>query len=175
MSLSKPQKALLKRAQAQAGLSDADYREALRELAGVETSTDPRIGDDHLDILMAYFEAIYWRGVDAGQLQPPRIAAAPFWKRGYWAGKNPSGNTSRDRYTGEGLLEEIERLEQALCETGVSIRYLHAIRNRVCRGRYTPPQQRAYATALRRTLASRQPKPAAAPPAAPIADDDVPF
>jgi hypothetical protein len=54
----------LKRAQAQAALDDADYREAIATVSGItdcRSSTDARLSDRNVDILMAYFEAIYWK------------------------------------------------------------------------------------------------------------------
>lgn len=159
--LTNSQKGLLKRAQAQASLSDADYRDALECVAGVSSSTDPALGDDHLDVLMAYFEAIYWRGVDAGTLQASCKGSAPFRQRDYWAAKNPARNTSRDRWLDAWTEEAIERLEGELLATGVGAGYLVAIKTRVREGtaeKWTPPQWRAYGAALERSLMARRAK-----------------
>ena len=160
--LTNAQKGLLKRAQSQAGLDDAAYRRALSDcVPGCTTSTDPRLGDDHLDILMAYFEAIHWRAVKAGTLQPSCNASAPFRQPGYWAAKNPAHNTSRDRWTGHQLEDDIARLERELSEDGCSPAYIAAIDRNVRRGtngQWTPPQMRAYRSALDRTLRARQKK-----------------
>ena len=64
--LTNPQKAILKRAQREAGLADADYRDALQTVAGCRSSTDPILTNRHLDKLLAYLEAIHWHAVDAG-------------------------------------------------------------------------------------------------------------
>lgn len=164
--LTNAQKGLLKRAQAQAGLSDEDYRDALECVAGVRTSTAPALGDDHLDVLMSYIEAIHWRGVDAGALKTCCNPTAPFRQRGYWATKNTAASTSRDRWTGGHLKEEIDTLERSLMDTGVTPSYISAIRARVASGTattWTPPQWRAYRAALERTLKARQkPRPARA-------------
>lgn len=69
--LSRPQQILLKRAQRQAGVDDAEYRDTLESLCGVRSSTDERMGDEHLDVMLSYLEAIYWRTVKSGALQPP--------------------------------------------------------------------------------------------------------
>ena len=68
--LSRPQQILLKRAQREAGLSDDEYRDALQTVTGCRSSTAPALTDRHLDKVLAYFEAIHWRNVDAGELQP---------------------------------------------------------------------------------------------------------
>jgi hypothetical protein len=155
--LSAAQIKTLKMAQRQAGIGDDEYREHLGRF-GVASSKDPALGDDALDAILSLFEAIYWRGVKEGRLQAPCTGREIFRQEGYWAAKNPSGNTSRDRYTGTGLQAEIERTESSLYQSGCGLSYVAAIRNRVCRGLYTPPQQRAFLAALQRTLAARQRK-----------------
>ena len=89
--LSRAQQILLKRAQREAGLLDGDYREALQTVAGCQSSKDADLTDRHLDKLLAYFEAIYWRAVNAGQLQPCCKTTAVFRQPGYWAAKNTAG------------------------------------------------------------------------------------
>lgn len=79
--ITRDQQILLKRAQAQAGLDDGDYRAALETvtgMAGCRSSKDPRLADEHVDRLMGYFEAIYWREVDAWHLQEPSKGNAVF-------------------------------------------------------------------------------------------------
>lgn len=152
--LTNPQKSLLKRAQRQAALPDHEYRAALKDVTNlplIHTSKDPRLTDAHLDALLSYIESIYWRGVDAGTLQPPCNRTAVFQQRGYWAAKNTRGNTSRDRHTGAALAEEILQLETQMYQLGHSLQYCAAIRNRT-------PDLRTYAAALRRTLLSKAPK-----------------
>lgn len=154
--LSRAQQILLKTAQRAAAVGDDEYRDTLQQFCGVRSSTDPALGDDTLDVMMAYFEAIHWRGVDAGLLQPSCKATAPFRQRGYWSAKNPAGNTSRDRFTGAQLSIEIQTAEDALHRLGFSLAYVAAIRKRVLQGRATPPRLRAYLHALEKTRAARQ-------------------
>ncbi len=152
--LTNPQKSLLKRAQRQAGLPDDEYRQALADVTRlplIHSSKDPRLTDAHLDALLSYFEAIYWRKVDAIELHPPCNHTSVFQQRGYWAAKNTRGNTSRDRHTATDLAAEIHTLEQQMYSAGKSFQYCQAIRNRV-------PDLRTYAAALKRTLNSKAPK-----------------
>ena len=156
MSLSAGQKGFLKRAQAEAGITDFDYRSSIATVSGMEdctSSTDPRLMDRHFDLLMGFFEAIHWRAVDAGTLQPSCKKNAVFRKRGYWAAKNPAGNTSRDRYTEGDLSREIAAVESVLAKHGYGLPYFSAIQNKMrARGSFTPA---AYLGAIKRTLASR--------------------
>lgn len=156
--LSRSQQILLKRAQRQAGIDDAEYRDALEHFAGVRTSTAEELIDEHLDLLLAYFEAIYWRAVEAGTLQPPCNRSEPFQKPGYWAGKNPRGNTSRDRYNVEGLGREIASLESRLASLGYGPSYCASIKDRVIPTAHSgwPAGLAKYRAALERTLASKQ-------------------
>lgn len=167
--LTRHQQILLKRAQAQAGVEDAEYRDSLEMVSGARSSTDPRVSDDHLDVMLAYLEGIYWRGFDAGTLPAPCNRSAVFVQRGYWADKNKRGNTSRDRYTVEHLNHDIDTLERALAnEFHCSLRYFEAIKLKVI-----PHGARAYGTqsemtwpaglvkykaALERTLAAKRKK-----------------
>ena len=112
--LSRHQQILLKRAQREAALDDAEYREALETVSGCRTSKDARLTDRHLDIAMAYLEAIHWQKVDRHELQPSCKPDAVFRQRGYWAGKNTRQETSRDRYNGMNLEGEIRALESSL-------------------------------------------------------------
>lgn len=148
--LTNAQKMILKRAQRQAALTDAEYREALNLIAGVSTSTDPKLGNVGLDSLMAYFEAIYWRKVDLRELPAPGPDAV-FRRRGYWAGRNLQGNTSRDRFAQRQFQDQINELEQTLHDHGKTDAYLAGIRRR------TGGRRVAYAAALRRTLATIAP------------------
>jgi hypothetical protein len=75
LMLSNAQKWLCKRAQAQAALSDADYRDTWQTVAGVTSSTDPKLTDRQMDKFLALLEAIYWRKVDAGQAPSPQAIA----------------------------------------------------------------------------------------------------
>ena len=74
--LSRRQQILLKRAQREAALDDAEYRDALATVSGCRSSKDPEFTDRHLDVALAYFEAIHWRKADAGLLPPSCKAAA---------------------------------------------------------------------------------------------------
>lgn len=156
--LTKPQIWMLKAAQRQAGISDEEYRETLQQFFGVTTSKDPRLGDDSLDVLLAYWEAIYWKGVDAGTLQPPCKGTETFRKRGFWAAKNPSGNTSRDRFTAASVAEEITDLETQLTGLGFDPGYCVAIQRNTMGSGDTLRDLLSYRAALQRTLASKRRK-----------------
>jgi len=153
--LSRPQQILLKRAQREAGLSDDDYREALAMVAGCRSSKDAVLNDRHLDKLLAYFEAIHWRGIDAGTLQPSGSAAAVFRQRGFWAAKNTSAETSRDRFNGRNQSGDIAALEAELDRLGFGGGYCAAIRQNVCQGRTDARALHLYQAALKRTLKAK--------------------
>ena len=131
--LTRPQQILLKRAQAQAQLPDAEYRAALETVSGLpgcRSSKDARLTDRHLDILLAYVEAIYWRGVDAKALQPSGNPAAVFRQHGFWASKNTKASTSRDRFTEASLIRQLGERQAALMQLGYGMAYLQAIENK---------------------------------------------
>lgn len=162
--LTNEQKSLLKRAQRQAEISDLEYREALQLIAGVQSSTDPAIGDRHLDKLMGYFEAIYWRKVDCMQVDDPDYLAKhgmkrqwlPFLARDYWKNKNTAKETSRDRYVTGNLAADIATLETGLAVLGFGAAYCTQIRLRVTGGHGTAKDLLNYKSALARTLESKQ-------------------
>ena len=153
--LSRPQQILLKRAQREAGLSDDEYRDALEMIAACRSSTSPALTDRHLDALLAYFEAIHWRGVDAGTLQPSGSAAAVFRQRGYWAAKNTRLETSRDRFTDLNLGRAVADLEGKLAALGCGAGYCATIRKNVCKGRDDARALHLYRAALERTLKAK--------------------
>jgi hypothetical protein len=153
--LSRPQQILLKRAQREAGLSDDDYRDTLQMVADCRSSKSPALTDRHLDKLLAYFEAIHWRGVDAATLQPSGSAAAVFRQRGYWAAKNTAAETSRDRFNGRNQGGEIAALEAELARLGFGAAYCAAIRANVCKGRSDARALHLYQAALARTLKAK--------------------
>ena|ERR1700733_7362397 len=153
--ISRAQQILLKRAQREAALSDDEYRDALQTVADCRSSTSPALTDRHLDKLLAYFEAIHWRAVDAGTLQPRSSAAAVFRQRGYWAAKNTSQETSRDRFTGQNLGQTVADLESQLAEFGCSAGYCAAIRKNVTKGRDDARALHLYRAALERTLKAK--------------------
>jgi len=159
MSLTRAQQILLKRAQAEAGILDYDYRGSIATVSGMEdctSSKDPRLTDRHCDQLLAFFEAIHWQAVDAGHLQPSCKPDAVFRQRGYWADKNPRGNTSRDRYADGDLTAEIAETEAALAALGCGHRYVMAIQNNLRRnGGFSPA---AYLGAIKRSLTYKQRK-----------------
>jgi hypothetical protein len=156
MSISRAQQILLKRAQREAGLDDPEYREALALVSGCRSSTDPKLTDRGVDLALAYFEAIYWRRLDAGELPPTGKADAVFRQRGFWAQRNPSGNTSRDRYQVAGIHREIAELEAALKQIGFGQSYCDAIRKNVTHGGADGRSLWLYKAALERTLRSKQ-------------------
>jgi hypothetical protein len=154
--ITRAQQILLKRAQHQAGLVDADYREAIATVSGMQdciSSTDARLTDEHLDNLLSYFEAIHWRKVDAGELQPSCKPDAVFRQRGFWAGRNRRGNTSRDRHHVVALGHEIQKLQEQLMGLGCSLAYFQAIEQRM-----QPFSLVNYKAALARTLAAKRRK-----------------
>ena len=153
--LSRAQQILLKRAQREAGLSDDDYRDALETIADCRSSTSPALTDRHLDKLLAYFEAIHWRSVDASTLQRSGSGIAVFRQRGYWAAKNTREETSRDRFTGVNLAQEITDLEHQLVALGFSGQYLVAIHQKATKGRNDAHALHLYRTALQRTVKAK--------------------
>jgi hypothetical protein len=137
---------LVKMAQRAAGLSEADYHAALATASGLPsctTSKDPRLGDEQFDRFMGYAEAIYWRALDQAGTKPR--PTAPFLKRGYWAAKNPAGNTSRDRHADAQLQAAIRKAESYLQLAGKGTGYLAAIRAKTGDGW-------PYLAALKRTV-----------------------
>ena len=154
--LTRRQQILLKRAQREAALPDDEYREALETVSGCRSSKDPRLTDRHVDLTLAYFEAIHWRKADAGHLQPSRGPNAVFRQRGYWARKNPGPQTSRDRYALPQLSREIGALETALAELGFGDAYCAAIREKVTHGRADAHSGHLYKAALERTLRAKR-------------------
>ena len=156
--LTRPQQILLKRAQREAGLDDAEYREALATIAGCHSSTDPRMSDRHLDKTLAYFEAIHWRKVELGHLQPSCKVDAVFRQRGFWAAKNTRFENSRDRYAASAVNVQIDALESALAGLGFGAGYCSAVREKVTEGRNDVRALHQYAAALERTLNAKQRK-----------------
>jgi hypothetical protein len=158
--LTRDQQILIKRAQAQAKIGDAEYRDAVALVSGIadcRSSKDARLTDGHLDKLMAYFEAIYWRkvAVESGAvsrcLQGHLKPGAVFQKPGYWASKNQTGNTSRDRYVDGTKRSEAADLEAELGKLGYGSTYVAAIQRNI-----RPFSQVAYVAALKRTLNAKQ-------------------
>jgi hypothetical protein len=154
--LTNAQKALLARARREAGLmDDTEYRDAIELVTGRRTSTDPNLTDRDLDKLLAYFEAIHWRGADTRTLQPSCSPTAVFRRRGYWAHKNTSQQTSRDRFTGHNQAGEIRDLEAGLNALGFPPAYCQAIKEKICHGRTDAHALHLYAAALARTLKAK--------------------
>jgi hypothetical protein len=85
----------------------------------------------------SYFEAIIWRKLDESNslsasdgervgvrcFQPACKADAIFRQRGFWAARNPKGNTSRDRDGETGLQSAVAALEQELADLGCGLPY----------------------------------------------------
>jgi len=136
-------------------MSDDEYRDTLEMVAGCRSSTDPRMTDRHLDQLLAYIEAIFWRGMNAGTLQPAGSRDAVFKKPGFWKSRNPAGETSRDRFTGRNQGAEISDLEAKMNALGFGPAYLNAIRDKVCHGSTEAHALHLYAAALQRTLKAK--------------------
>ena len=153
--LSNSQKSLLKRARREAGLSDQEYRDALELITGCRSSTSPAVTDRHLDKLLAYFEAIHWRGVDAGTVRPNCSASAVFRQRGFWSARNTNVETSRDRYVQKNTGRAVADLESDLAEIGFDQAYCAAIRRKVTHGRDDAHALHLYRSALERTLKAK--------------------
>jgi hypothetical protein len=153
--ISRAQQILVKRAQRDAALSDYEYRDALELVSGCRSTKDPCMTDRHVDLALAYLEAIFWRAVDAGELPMPCSPDAVFRQRGYWAAKNPAGHTSRDRFTGRNIEQEISELEGQLHALGFGAEYCAAIRSNATRDRSDAHALHLYRTALSRTLQAK--------------------
>lgn len=151
--LSRAQQILLKRAQQQAGLTDSEYRDGIATCTGMvdcRSSKDPRLTDEHMDSLLAYFEAIYWCGVDEGQLLEVNHPKYVFRERGFWAARNRRGNTSRDRFSRADVQDQISATEAELAALGYGPAYVSSIRRNI------PGQDDwKYLGALQRTLKSK--------------------
>jgi hypothetical protein len=156
--LTRRQQILVKRAQREATLSDADYRDALQVVSGCRSTTDARMTDRHCDLALAYFEAIFWRAVDAAELQPSCKPDAVFKQRGYWAQKNTRQGTSRDRYAASNVNREVVALERELGGLGFGPGYCASIRVKVTEGRTDVHSLHAYRAALQRTLRAKRNK-----------------
>lgn len=152
--LTRAQQILLKRAQQEARIDDADYRAAIAMVSGIadaRSSTDQRLTDAHMDSLLAYFEAIHWSGVDGGVIVPKEKPDRVFRARGFWASRNRRGNTSRDRFNELNLGEQIASAEFDLQAMGYDESYTSAIREKI-----VPFAPWKYLGALQRTLKSKQ-------------------
>lgn len=156
--ISRAQQILVKRAQREAALCDEEYREALELVSGCRSTIDPRMTDRGVDLVLGYFEAIYWRKVDSQELQPVCRADAVFRQRGYWAQKNSGGQTSRDRFLQASVDGQINALESEMAGLGFGRKYCSAIRSKVTHGRNDPDALHRYKAALRRTLESKRKK-----------------
>jgi hypothetical protein len=161
--ISRPQQILIKRAQHDANLGDQDYRDALELIAGpgVRSSKDPRLTDEHLDNLLSYFEAIYWRKYVLGE--PVRRDSTIFHQQNYWAAKNTKAENSRDRFVSRTVHQEICALEQELAGLGYAANYLDAIKRKVMGVAAdgddgSPRELSRYRAALERTLAAKRRK-----------------
>ena len=154
--VTRKQQILVKRAQREAGLGDAEYREVLESVSGCRSTTDGRMTDHHVDLALSFMEAIYWRGVDAGTLPAPSRAAAVFRQRGYWSSKNLQGSTSRERFSQANPARQISDLERALGDLGFGESYCGAIRAKVMAGNAGTYSLHLYKAALARTLRAKQ-------------------
>jgi hypothetical protein len=122
------------------------------QFADCRSSKSPSLTDRHLDKLLGYFEAIHWRAVDAGALQPTSSATAVFRQRGFWAARNTNQQTSRDRWTGLNSGSAISDLEKEMSALGFGHGYCAAIRKKVTSGREDAHALHLYRAALQRTL-----------------------
>jgi hypothetical protein len=153
--ISRSQQIALKRAQAEAHIDDVEYRDTLELLTGIDgcrSSKHPGLTDEHWDRLIAYMEAIFWRNVDAGLLQPSGKPKAMFRQRHFWSSRNFGGSNSRERYTSSSLDSQIEAVERELAGLGFGPGYFAGIRRRV-----GAASKFAYLAALQRTLKAKRP------------------
>ena len=150
--LTRPQQILLKHAQREAGLSDDDYRDTLDLIAGCRNSKSPALTDRHLDTALGYLEAIHWRAVDAGTLQPSGSATAVFRQRGFWAARNTNQETGRDRFTSLNAGRAVADLETELAALGFGQAYCDSIGEKVTHGSRDAHALQLYRAALLRTL-----------------------
>lgn len=163
--LSRAQIILLQRAKHQAALDDVEYRDAIETVSaspGCRSSKDKRLSDRHLDNLMSYFEAIYWRKVDGlNQSVIQRCAGIHdvfrAGNRNFWSSRNSKGNTSRDRFAADAAQSEVDALETELTRLGCCLPYLRSIQNRMRSGGKEFNLVK-YAGALKRTLSAKQRK-----------------
>jgi hypothetical protein len=154
--ITRAQQILVKRAQREAALTDEDYRDGLHAVCGCHSTTDPRMTDRDVDLVLSYLEAIYWCAVDSGALQPVCKPDAVFAQRGYWAKKNPKVETSRDRFCKSHADREIEEMEREMAELGFGKKYCDGIKARATQGRADTRALFQYKTALARTLQSKR-------------------
>lgn len=124
------QKALIAQARRALRLTDDDYRQDLRRICKVDTSTARQLTDRDLDRIMAYWEAIYWRTLSTQNPlnSQPQNGIKPFLKPDYWARKNTAHNTSRDRYTKAHAEHDAEHFESLLLAAGKNQAYLQTIK-----------------------------------------------
>ena len=155
--ISNEQKAVLKRAQREAMIDDEEYRDILENQLGFgfRSSTDPRMGDRHMDKAMIYFEAIYWRQVDQGtiKLRNPKTV---FTRRNFWKDRNTLASNSRERFASSALAGQIAILEKNMHALGKNSFYLAAIK-RNCKSDW------GYKIALERAVKANQRKQEANP------------
>jgi hypothetical protein len=154
--ISRGQQILVKRAQREAGLEEDDYRDALEAVSGCRSTRDARLTDRHVDLALAYFEAIYWRKIDSGIPQAGCKGDAVFRQRGYWASKNTREETSRDRFAHSTLDQSIRLLEAEMEAAGFVPKYCAAIRRKVTGGDTDLRSGYAYKAALERTLRAKK-------------------
>jgi hypothetical protein len=156
--LTRAQQILLKRAQHDAGIDDADYREALRTIASVNSSKDPKLTDEHLDKLLGYFEAIFWRKVNQANADHAARVSKVFQRPGYWASKNTKAENSRDRFATVVMKQDIASLERQLGELGCGLGYCAAIARNAHLDLSDPQDLAKYRYALGRSLAAKRKK-----------------
>jgi hypothetical protein len=136
MPLTKSQKIILHQAKRQAVLDDTEYRDLLEHIGGpgVRSSTDPKLDNRHLDKILAFMEAIYWRKVDAGQVEHEFNPKHTFRNRGFWAQRNTAQETTRDRFNTAELAAAIQELEAEAPQMGNHPNYIDAIKWKVTNG-----------------------------------------
>lgn len=152
MPLSNPQKAKVHMAKADCRLGDTEYRECWSTLfPGITSSADKGLGDEHFDKFMKYLEAIYWRLRMAGKAEWSKVFQRPH----YWAEKNTSESTSRDRHSLTQVQGEVKVLEKKLMHLGFGHAYCNAIAKKVLPANPSPADWFKLRNALSRTVANK--------------------
>jgi hypothetical protein len=158
--ISNREKGLIHRGANEAGIDPIEYRETLLKISGCYSSTDAAFTHRHVDKIMAYFEAICWNGRDRNELPLPGQKSV-FIKRGYWQGKNPSEETSRDRWNHHELQAKIDAAEAELQDMGFHPGYIRAIQKRLGYNPDVAPDLQSmarYASAIAHTVKAKQAK-----------------
>lgn len=120
-----------------AGLSDASYRQHIREAAGVASSSDPAMDHSGFTSLMVLLEISLWSRVRSGNIPDPRphryITSETYWRDQ----QRPKSNSSAQQgYAVKGLWIALQNWINPDNRTDA---YLAAIIAKATQGRATSP------------------------------------